>query len=293
MRGRFFAGMAGSLVGTFMQKPRCCLLVIALWALVVQLHAGTAMTWNMEWFPVKSQKDKAEAPARIKGAQEVIKPLGADILLMQELNDWAAAQAVVSTLDGYQVNMVTSFKGSRQQMAIASRYPVDSAWYEQFASYEDEEGKAPPRGFAFAALKPSEKQYILCYSVHLKSNRGDKARNIKAREEAARQIIKHVKDMTALYGAKGSISVIIAGDFNTMQDDPAYAGEKTLQLFVDDGFQWSWTNVPKEQRTTWPGSGSYSNATFDHFFTKGLPPATVKIQPKTEVSDHCPVVLSW
>lgn len=257
------------------------------------LWANTALTWNMEWFPCKTEKDEAAAPGRIKAAQEVIKSIGSDIMLFQEVNDWAAVQAVIATLEGYQVDMVTAFKGSKQQMAIASRYPVDSAWYEQFAAYEDDDKKAPPRGFAFAALKPTEKHFVLCYSVHLKSNRGDKVKNIKAREEGARQLIKHVAEMKALYSAKGEVSVIIAGDFNTLQDDPSFATEETLHLFLKDGYQWSWNDVPKEKRATWPGSGSYSSATFDHFFTKELPPSTVKIMGKTEVSDHCPVLLSW
>lgn len=246
----------------------------------------------MEWFPSKSAKDEAGAAARIKAAQEVLKSIPSDIYLFQEVNDWAAMQAVVKAMEGYQVNMVTAFKGSRQQMAVVSRYPVDSAWYESFASY-DNDTKAPPRGFAFAALQPSQGQFILCYSVHLKSNRGEKEKNIRAREEGARQLIKHVADMTAIYGAKGSVSVIIAGDFNTLQDDPKFAEEKTLGLFLKDGFQWSWNEIPKEQRTTWPGSGGFSDATFDHFFTKGLPAATVKVLGHTEVSDHNPVLLSW
>jgi len=53
--------------------------------------AGSAMTWNLEWFPVKSSKYTMETGARISAAQAVLAANPADVLLFQEVNNWQAA----------------------------------------------------------------------------------------------------------------------------------------------------------------------------------------------------------
>lgn len=253
--------------------------------------ADSALTWNLEWFPGKKGTDKAVQ--RMETAQSVLSEIGpADIYLFQEINDWEAAMTLVENLPGCKVDMVTRFPG-QQQMAIASSFPLDSAWYEAFKPVEGDK-KTPPRGFAFAALEPRPKEFILVYSVHLKSNSGrNPAANIAAREESARQLIRHVEEMKRLYGEKGKVSVIIAGDMNTLQDSPEFAAEKTIPLFLKAGFDWCWKDIPREKRITWPPSGSFDGATFDHFFTQGLPDQKATILDGRGTSDHHPVRLSW
>jgi endonuclease/exonuclease/phosphatase family metal-dependent hydrolase len=253
--------------------------------------AGSALTWNMEYFPSKSSKDSSEAATRIQAAQEVLKGINADILLLQEVNDWKAVIDATATLDGMQVHSVTSFKGSRQQMAVASRWPADSAWYEEFKTYEGED-KGPPRGFAFAALRPPDGSYLLTYSVHLKSNRGDQSKNIRAREEAAKQLVSHVANYSKVYSTKGKVSVLVGGDFNLLQDDPKFAEEKTIPTLKAAGLTWCWEGTPREQRITWPPQEGYPAATFDHFFHT-ITGASVRVLPHSQLSDHSPVMLEF
>jgi hypothetical protein len=70
---------------------------------------------------------------------------------------------------------------SIQQIAIASRWPPESAWSESLK----QSTATPPRGFSFAAIRRGETM-LLVYSVHLKSNRGELQIDIAKREEAAR-----------------------------------------------------------------------------------------------------------
>jgi hypothetical protein len=67
-----------------------------------------------------------------------------DILVMQEIRDWEAAQAAVEAT-GLTVRFVSAFPG-RQQVTSASRFPVDSCW----AALWERTGKDdPPRSCAF------------------------------------------------------------------------------------------------------------------------------------------------
>jgi len=252
----------------------------------------TALTWNMEYFPSRGPSDASQAPSRILAVQKILKTINPDILLLQEISDWKSAQAAVANLDAVKVHVVTSFRGSRQQLAIASRFLQDSSWYEAFKFYDGEQ-RGPPRGFAFVVLRPPDGSYLLIYNVHFKSNRGDKDKNVRAREEAARQLVSHIAEYRVAYALKGKVSVIVGGDFNTLQDDPAYAQEQTIPLLKAAGLSWCWEGVPREQRTTWPAQGGFKDATFDHFFSSGLSKAIVKLQPHTGVSDHSAVLLSW
>jgi hypothetical protein len=63
---------------------------------------------------------------------------------MQEIRDWEAAQAAVEAT-GLTVRVVSAFP-SRQQPAIANRFPVDSCWA---ALWEITGKDDPPRGYAF------------------------------------------------------------------------------------------------------------------------------------------------
>lgn len=252
--------------------------------------AGKAVTWNMEYFPAGSPQDAAKAQVRMKAAQDALVVLDADILLLQEVNDWKAVMDLTAPLKGMQAHSVTSF-GGPQQMAIASRWPVDAAWYEAFKSYEGEQ-KGPPRGFAFAALRSPDRGYILSYSVHLKSNRGDKTKNVRAREEAAKQLVSHIAQYREVYEAKGKVFVILAGDFNTLQDDPVYSQEQTIPILKAAGLTWCWEGVPREHRATWPAQGGFKDATFDHFFHT-FADGAVKVLPHSSVSDHSAVILTF
>jgi hypothetical protein len=103
------------------------------------------VTWNIEWFPGMRPGASGEAAAKhTEDVQRAIAEMNSDILVMQEIRDWEAAQAAVEAT-GLTVRVVSAFPG-RQQVAIASRFPVDSCWA---ALWEITGKDDPPRGCAF------------------------------------------------------------------------------------------------------------------------------------------------
>jgi len=97
--------------------------------------------------------------------------------------------------------------------------------------------------------------------------------------------------MEKLYGRRGPVATIIAGDFNTDPTDPQFTGEKTFEIFERAGFLWAWKETPPEKRVTHKGKGRYPDATFDGFLTKVAPVSTTQVLPAMSASDHNPVAL--
>jgi Endonuclease/Exonuclease/phosphatase family. len=261
-------------------------------------------TWNLEWFPNGSAHDASpeEQNRRITDAATILKPLHPDILLLQEVRDYDACSRLGNTIEpgAYHVEICSAFKEpfrnglGRQQVAILSRFQAQVAWSEQWKSAE---GIDPPRGFAFAWFKIRDAD-IGVYSVHLKSNlitRGNKdaeaAKNIRKREVAIDQLMSHIRDFI---GAKiPTINrFIVGGDFNTNQDQPMFALEKTLNFFGNEGFQDSFAGLPLGQRVTHPANHGYPDATFDYLFAKNFEIGKAFSTP-TEVSDHWPVTCDF
>jgi len=260
-------------------------------------------TWNLEWFPNGSAHDKSpeEQNRRITDAASVLKPLHPDIYCFKKYV--TMMHVVVSGMlepGAYHVEICSAFKEpfrsclGRQQVAILSRFQAQAAWSGQWKSVE---GIDPPRGFVFAWFKIRDAD-IGVYSVHLKSNlitRGNKeaeaAKNTRKREVAIDQLMAHVRD---IIGAKIPVisRLIVGGDFNTNQDQPMFASEKTLSFLINAGFRNSFEGVPLSQRVTHPANHGYPDATFDYLFGKNFTIGQALATP-TEVSDHWPVTCDF
>lgn len=248
------------------------------------------VAWNLEWFPGHKQKASPDEQAsHMKAAQEALLQLKPDILIVEEVRDWKAVEELVSVIPGLKVNMVSQFDARPQNQGIASRFPTDSAWSE---SWKQKGPEDPPRGYAFASLKLPDGRFFLTYALHLKSNRDGVAPNIPKREESARQLLAHAKDIQKLYSGRGPTAMILGGDFNT-SPDPEFQGEKTIDLIRSAGFDWTFEGLPLTERVTHPGSGKYQDANFDHIFTAGLGKHTASVADFPGVSDHKPVVLDF
>ena len=175
---------------------------------------------------------------------------------------------------------------SIQQIAIASRWPANSAWWEAFKLSP----VTPPRGFSFAAI-PRGKTMLLVYSVHFKSNRGEATSDIAKREEAARQLLAHAAEMERAYSQSAKVVTVIAGDFNTDPTDARFASEGTFGL-LREKFAWSWENVPLSERVTNPAKSRYPDACFDGFLVRGARSLSCKPIRIQAVSDHFPAILT-
>jgi len=257
-------------------------------------EAITIATWNLEWFPGgKPTSSESERLIHMSGAKDALLDLHIDILCLQEVRDWDSVAELVSILPGVQPLVVSRFRefGSSgaitiQQIAIASRWPAESAWSESFRPSP----ATPPRGFSFVAIRRG-KTVLLVYSVHFKSNRGEPTSDIAKREEAARQLLVHAVEMERLYSGGAKVVTVIAGDFNTDPTDARFASEQTFSL-LRENFEWAWENVPLAYRVTLPAKGRYPEASFDGFLVRGAEIVSCKSIALREVSDHFPVVVS-
>jgi endonuclease/exonuclease/phosphatase family metal-dependent hydrolase len=260
-------------------------------------------TWNLEWFPNGSahEASAAQQDQRIKEAADVLRPIDPDIVLLQEVRDYdVCARLGEAIAPGiYHVAICSAFKEpfqrgiGKQQVAILSKYQAQAAWAEPWKSMS---GVDPPRGLAFAWFKIGNDD-IGVYSVHLKSNlitHGDReaetAKNIRKREVAVAQLLTHVHEVigTTMPTIKG---VLIGGDFNTNHDQAMFAVERTLDAFVDAGYENGFEALPLSQRVTHPGNHGFPDATFDFIFAKGLMGSQPTIT-QTNSSDHWPVTRS-
>jgi endonuclease/exonuclease/phosphatase family metal-dependent hydrolase len=264
--------------------PACLLFVAA----TLSAAPLTVVTWNTKWLPGgrPNAGEKAKA-AQMAKAQAIIKALDPDILLLQEVADWKAAEELCSVVPGLKVQTVSAFTTRPQNLVVASRLPVDSSWYSEWKPTLGPD--LPPRGYAFAAIRLPDGRFLLTYSVHLKSNLGGIAPNIRIREEAAKQLLAHEQAMTALYAQRGKTALLIGGDFNSDPDDARYTNDHTLALLRSAPLEWVFKDVPRAQRVTIPGARSFPDGCFDQIFFRGLKLQSVKVPDGSASSDHNPV----
>jgi len=266
-------------------------------------------TWNMQWFP------SGRMDLRISAAHEALKiaeagivlsnavasvggPADGTVLIVQEVRDTDVCTNLVAKtgLRNLQLAAMSKFKDAYgyplwQQCAIATDLPVVESGY---MSWQSEPKVSMPRGFTFAVLGSGD-ELMACFAVHLKSNRnptGDEfglQSNIYKREYAARQIFEKLRQLTEKYGDHLTRAVV-AGDFNTNEDDEIFASEDTLQSFYGAHFRSCFRGLKKEQRITHPKSGPYPPCTFDHILYRGFGDIkSRKIGVGAPLSDHNPV----
>jgi endonuclease/exonuclease/phosphatase family metal-dependent hydrolase len=198
-------------------------LVLALCRALAGAETVTIVTWNLNWFPGGSPtSSEAERLIHMSAAKDALIDRHTDILCLQEVRDWESVVELVSVLPSFQPLVVSRFRefgGSGpvtiQQIAIASRWPSDSAWSESFKPA----AASPPRGFSFAAIRRGITMPLV-YSIHLKSNRAALDEDIAKREEATRQLLAHASEMERLYSNDAKVATVSAGDFNTDSTNP-------------------------------------------------------------------------
>ena len=253
------------------------------------------MTWNLQWFPggrPAASIDKQNA--QIEEVAEVLRNVNPDILFLQEVKSEAAVVEVLAAAGlQHTIHVMSQFQDgnsllSGQQLTISSRFLAVEAWQEPWKS----SWANAPRGLVYARLRiPGIKQDVHSYGLHLKSNLGaDPYLNTAKREDAAEQLLAHIKTQTQ---ESGSEAVVVAGDFNTSFEQQTVPSEKTLQGLLAVGFHWPFVGVPLEDRITIPGGGRYPDACFDHFFLKNLGTPTARVERWVRGSDHWPVILDF
>jgi endonuclease/exonuclease/phosphatase family metal-dependent hydrolase len=195
--------------------------------------------WNIQWFPGRHPNASvASERTQIASVHRDIRRINADVIGMEEVRDFDNATIAVSPLSGFKIDVVSDFPPREgqdvgQQVAIASRLPPLSAWFEM---WKPNGPLVPPRGFAFAAYELAPRSVLLFYAIHLKSNRGEISEDMAIREESMQQLVAHIHQMNDAYGKLGNVSCVVGGDFNTAPDDRRFVDETTTRTLRDNGF---------------------------------------------------------
>lgn len=273
---------------------------LSLLTLAVPAEAQRIVSWNLEWFPGRraNNPDPSVVTQQMADAQAVLKALQPDVLIGVEMRDREVFAQLVSVVTGMQVAVVSAFRdddGSidQQQIGIASRYPIFTAWAEPWVPTM----ARLPRGFAVAALRePQSGKLLVVYGVHLKSNRASNDRdadlNIRMRNESAHQLAADVDELRRLvFPADQVLGWVIAGDFNTNHD--GQFEDVAIQTLTRSGFCNTWKSVEPDQRHTWRSNSVYAATTFDYILTAGLgEPVAQLIDAPLTASDHLPVLIN-
>lgn len=277
-----------------MKTLRSFVLVLAALVLATSLHAAAPLkvvSWNLEWFPGhRPTASAAEADEHMKLAKDALKALNPDIFVGIEVRDWAAFNELVSVVPGLTTHVVSNFVDPEtgeirpQQVGIASKLTCRAASWEPWKANVPN----PHRGFSFAALEQKNGKLLMVYGNHLKSNRGDPGECAAMRNDQAKQLIGQRAIVEKAFTGKTIAGWILAGDFNTNQDDQ-FPGDHVVADLTAAGFRNTWADTPQEKRLTWRGDKfkKYQPTTFDYFFTFGLGNLTaIQLDSPREVSDH-------
>lgn len=136
---------------------------VAWFSVLLLLAAGSAyagerltvVTWNLQWFPGgKPYSRNEDKPAHIQKVRDELAQIQPDILFVQEVCDRSALEEALGGVSNLHLHVLSTFTNYSsglpriQQVGIASRLPVLSAWAADWnKGFAD-----PPRGYAFAAI---------------------------------------------------------------------------------------------------------------------------------------------
>ncbi len=261
-------------------------------------------TWNLEWFPAGAPdvRDEKVEQRRTKEAAEVLRTLDPDIVLLQEVRDEAAVEALAKEIGrGHQVVVVSRFRFgdelSQHQQAILAKFPARAAFWKAWTTRQ---AVTPVRGYAFALFDTPSGAPVAVYSLHLKSNVVSRnapdleraaSLNVLQRELAILQLTEHLSDISK-DPQLAPAAAIVGGDFNTDPFQNRFAKERTIPALLSIGFTNPITRLPEGQRATLPGSGRFPPAVFDHVLLLQAEATADPVVTKTEVSDHRPVTVT-
>ena len=274
-------------------------------AILVCLADILVGTWNMKWFPSgrAEHRAKPEVEARTyeQAAQVVRDALSHRqagdhvVFFLEEMRDEATCANLVARIGDPSLSCacVTAFREfdrrlGWQQVGIVTDLPVLDAHYSY---WKRQKTIHAPRGFAMSLLDAGDDGLVACYGIHLKSNYGAKTPEVRASNQAKReictdQLVNQTRKVSAPDGRPVK-RFIIAGDFNTDPFSGQFAGERTIPTLEAAGYTNCFAGTSPAERGTHPGWGRYPDSTLDFVFHRGFSRQQGPwLMPRSSVSDH-------
>ncbi len=197
-----------------------------------------------ETTPAKPREDLARLA-------QTIRQLDADILALQEVESRGYLEQFTHTFladAGYRE--VIHYEGNDQRgidVAMLSRFPIESVTSYRHAAFEDEQGRNQRfrRDLLRVTVQPPRGESFEVWCIHLKSS-GDDARTSEPIRSAEAQKIRALYDQTI--DAKPGARILLLGDFNDTLESRSLrillgSERLSLQTLLQD--------LPFEQRVTY------------------------------------------
>lgn len=213
--------------------------------------------------------DRAERQAR--NAAALLDEINPDLVVIQEVENERALRLLNDRCARpFPAAFICRFapggdQDQKHNIALLSRLPVTGLRELDFGRLEGD--ARPPRGALSLVVELGEGHRLLVYGVHLKSNYGDRDKNV-AKRWYALDIVAHDADRIRSKYPECEWEIVVAGDMNVDPESPGFAGDKSLEPLA--GWLDLWQDRPLEQRITLPTrrgdpAAEFDPVTFDRF----------------------------
>jgi len=238
----------------------------------------TVACWNIEWFPGQrpTKSSKTSEKKQIRAVKEIYLQEKPTILFATEVRSLEQLKRLRLTNVSLACTQIPRTKEEglllpNQGLALISQVPWKKVWALDFSKLTPGMDR-PYRGILGAEFIDASGKSFYLYGVHLKSNRGD-ARSNRMRRERAMLFLRWDWKRLKLDPQKDRIMIV--GDFNTSLTLPAYAQERTLRNFLQEGFVDATEGMSSHERVTLPkkAGSPFPPADFDQMI---LSPAFVQ-----------------
>lgn len=275
-------------------------------------------TYNIQNFgdgqndPAGRTAEQARRQARLAAA--LLSQIRPDIILVQEVEN-ARALAMLNRHFAvpYPVAHATDFGDGGKSyeplnLGVLSRIPLEQRAEIDFGPLRGRH--RPPRGLLRFVVDLGDGRLLLVYNVHLKSNWGNRARNVAKRRHALRLLREDVRRVRQQRN-DAAWEILVAGDMNTDPAASSFRDDRTLAELK--GWTDLWRGRASEERVTLPTRYGderfeFPPAAFDRFVVspeltrapwQTMPPRTIREGVHTNVfalpggheghiSDHYP-----
>lgn len=206
------------------------------------------------------------------GLARLVDRIAPDVLVLQEIENTNSVRALNAALaKPFPVAYIThlgeeSHSADKLNLAVLSRLPVLAPREIDFGPLTG--AGRPTRGLLRFALDLGGGHRLLVYDLHLKSNFGNKPRNI-AQREAALSMLREDAEALAKKQPQYQWEMMALGDTNVDPEVPEFASDSSFRPLA--GWVDIWLGHPMPARATMPTRRGdpaleFPPATFDRIF---------------------------
>lgn len=284
---------------------RAGFLALALFLLVPGVRAQSlrVTTWNLQPPPARTNAAATNADGiRISSAAAALRKLNPDVILLQQVTDWAMCDTLAQALKpaNYNVVVCSAFREARtntlrrQQVAILAK-PNARAYFSWSEPWRNSGAPAAPGGLAFAAFRVGN-QRIGVFSVQAGMSTVAAVGKKRAAPAsghrltaAVGQLLTQVRSVNNWLTNQVRVCVV-GGTFGLAAGQTKALEDLPLQMLQDAGFGDVCQNLSAADRATMRARAGQTGPIADYIFTQPAGCATNSSILHVAVSRRYPVI---